>query len=68
MVRVRQQDGLSYTVSSSLSAGAMDPVGSFSTFAIYAPQNAGKLETAVREEVEREGLDLAEHGEPAYNM
>jgi zinc protease len=51
--RVRQQDGLSYTVSSSLSAGAMDPVGSFSTFAIYAPQNAGKLETAVREEVER---------------
>ncbi|HEX8822864.1 MAG TPA: pitrilysin family protein [Archangium sp.] len=51
--RVRQRDGLSYTVSSSLSAGAMDPVGSFSTFAIYAPQNAGKLESAVREEVER---------------
>ncbi|WP_309887922.1 pitrilysin family protein [Archangium sp.] len=51
--RVRQQDGLSYTVSSSLSAGAMDPVGTFSTFAIYAPQNAGKLESAVREEVER---------------
>jgi zinc protease len=51
--RVRQQDGLSYTVSSSLSAGALDPVGSFSTFAIYAPQNAGRLEAAMREEVER---------------
>ncbi|MGZ3456997.1 MAG: M16 family metallopeptidase, partial [Archangium sp.] len=51
--RVRQQEGLSYGVSSSVSAGAMDPVGAFSTFAIYAPQNAGKLETAVREEVEK---------------
>ena len=51
--RVRQKDGLSYTVSSSLSAGAMDPVGMFSTFAIYAPQNAERLETAVREELQR---------------
>jgi zinc protease len=51
--RVRQQEGLSYGVSSSLSAGAMDAVGSFSTYAIYAPQNAGKLETAVREELEK---------------
>jgi zinc protease len=51
--RVRQQEGLSYGVSSSLSAGALDPVGSFSTYAIYAPQNAGKLETAVREELEK---------------
>jgi zinc protease len=51
--RVRQQDGLSYTVGSSLSAGSLDPVGSFSTYAIYAPQNAGRLETAVREELEK---------------
>ena len=51
--RVRQKDGLSYTVSSSLSAGALDAVGTFSTYAIYAPQNAGKLEAVVREEVER---------------
>jgi zinc protease len=36
-----------------LSAGSMDPVGSFSTYAIYAPQNAAKLETAVREELEK---------------
>ncbi|MFY0582453.1 M16 family metallopeptidase [Cystobacter fuscus] len=51
--RVRQKDGLSYTVSSSLGAGALDPVGMFSTFAIYAPQNAERLETAMREEVEK---------------
>ncbi|MFE8603932.1 M16 family metallopeptidase [Archangium violaceum] len=51
--RVRQQDGLSYSVGSSLSAGALDPVGSFSTYAIYAPQNAAKLEMAVREELEK---------------
>ncbi len=51
--RVRQQDGLSYNVGSGLNAGAIDPVGSFSTYAIYAPQNAAKLETAVREELER---------------
>ena len=51
--RVRQQEGLSYNVGSSLSAGVLDPVGSFSTYAIYAPQNAGRLEKAVREEVGR---------------
>ncbi|HEX8441051.1 pitrilysin family protein [Archangium sp.] len=51
--RVRQQDGLSYNVGSGLNAGAFEPVGSFSTYAIYAPQNAGKLEAAVREELER---------------
>ncbi|MBM7112514.1 M16 family metallopeptidase [Archangium primigenium] len=51
--RVRQKDGLSYTVSSSLSAGVLDPVGLFSTYAIYAPQNAERLETAVREELQR---------------
>jgi len=51
--RVRQKDGLSYSVSSSLNAGALDPVGMFSTYAIYAPQNAERLEKAVREEVEK---------------
>jgi zinc protease len=51
--RVRQQEGLSYNVGSSLSVGVLEPVGVFSTYAIYAPQNAGRLENAVREEVER---------------
>jgi zinc protease len=51
--RIRQRDGLSYTVSSGLSAGAMDEVGSFTAFAIYAPQNAERLEAALREELGR---------------
>ncbi len=45
--------GLSYGVGSNLSAGALDKVGSFSSFAIYAPQNAAKLEAAYREEIAR---------------
>ncbi|MBN8230177.1 insulinase family protein [Corallococcus macrosporus] len=51
--RVRQQDGLSYGVGSSLSAEELDTVGWFLTYAIYAPQNAQKLEAAIREEMTR---------------
>jgi len=49
--RIRQKEGLSYGVGSGLSAGAIDPVGSFYAYAIYAPQNAEKLEAALREEL-----------------
>ncbi|WP_226994071.1 M16 family metallopeptidase [Myxococcus hansupus] len=51
--RIRQQDGLSYGVASSLDASDVDEVGSFFTYAIYAPENAARLETAMREEVTR---------------
>lgn len=51
--RVRQKEGLSYTINSSISAGALDPTGNFSVFAIAAPENMGKVETAIREEIER---------------
>jgi len=51
--RIRQKDGLSYGVGSGLNAGALDPVGSFYAYAIYAPQNAEKLEAALREELGR---------------
>lgn len=51
--RVRQKDGLSYGVGSSVDSGDLDPVGSFLTYAIYAPQNAQKLEVAMREEITR---------------
>jgi zinc protease len=51
--RIRQKDGLSYSVGSQLVAGSQDPVGGFTIFAIYAPQNAAKVETAAKEEVER---------------
>ncbi len=50
-VRLRQKDGLSYGVDSSLNAGALDKNGQFTTFAIYAPQNVTKLETGFKEEL-----------------
>jgi zinc protease len=52
-VRIRQKDGLSYGVGSQLSASPLDESGAFTAFAIYAPQNAAKLEAAFREEVAR---------------
>ncbi len=51
--RIRQKDGLSYGVGSQFSAGALDPVGSFFAYAIYAPENAEKLEKAFKEEIEK---------------
>ncbi len=51
--RIRQKDGLSYGVGSQFSAGALDPVGSYFAFAIYAPENVEKLEKAYREEIEK---------------
>jgi zinc protease len=51
--RIRQKEGLSYGVGSSVQVSAFDKYGTFTTFAIYAPQNAEKLETAFKEEVAR---------------
>jgi zinc protease len=56
-VRVRQKDGLSYGVGSGLESGIKDVSGRFSVYAIHAPQNTAKLETAVREEIERARKD-----------
>lgn len=55
--RLRQKEGLSYTVSSSLSVGALDDAGRFGAFAIYAPQNVDKVRTAFREELLRAQRD-----------
>jgi zinc protease len=51
--RIRQKEGLSYGVGSQFSAGALDPVGSFMAFAIYAPENVEKLEKAFKEEIQK---------------
>jgi zinc protease len=51
--RIRQKDGLSYSVGSQLQASSLDKNGNLLIFAIYAPQNAAKLEAAVKEEVAR---------------
>jgi len=52
-VRIRQKDGLSYGVGSSFIASQLDKSGSFRANAIYAPQNAAKLEAAFKEELAR---------------
>lgn len=56
-VRIRQKEGLSYGVGSSLWAGALDEFGSFTAYAIFNPANAGRLENAFREELARVNKD-----------
>ena len=51
--RIRQQEGLSYGVSSSLTASSWDQRASFSITAISNPQNAGKVVKAAQEELDR---------------
>jgi len=51
--RIRQKEGLSYGVGSRFNASPLDKSASFTTFAIYAPQNVMKLEAAFQEEVAR---------------
>ena len=49
--RIRQKEGLSYGVGSQVHADSLDAVGSFSIFAISAPQNTAKVESDAKEEV-----------------
>ncbi|MFC4872473.1 M16 family metallopeptidase [Negadavirga shengliensis] len=51
--RIRQKDGLSYGVGSGFNASSLDTIGTFQAYAIYAPENAEKLEQAFREEMEK---------------
>ena len=51
--RVREKEGLSYSVGSWLNIGAQDEAGDFGVYAIYAPQNRTRLEAAIREELKR---------------
>ena len=53
MERIRQKEGLSYGVGSNLSAGEIDPVGSFSISGTAAPQNLARVEAAIKEELIR---------------
>jgi len=69
-MRLRQKDGLSYGAGSQFQASSLDKSGTFMANAIYAPQNAAKLETAFKEELARvlrdgftaEELDTARSG------
>ena len=49
--RLRQKDGLSYGAGSQLSASTFEPSGMWVLYAIYAPQNLGKLKDGVQEEL-----------------
>lgn len=68
--RVRQKDGLSYTVQSNLAPSAVDERTSFYIFAISNPENATRLHEAIQEELKRlveggithEELDRAKEG------
>ncbi len=68
--RVRQKDGLSYGVGSSLTASAIDKRTALSIFAICNPDNMGKVQRAIEEEVARllksgvtpDELELAKKG------
>lgn len=51
--RIRQKEGLSYGVGSGITVSSLDETGSFTASAIYAPQNAAKLEAAFKEEIDR---------------
>ena len=52
-VRIRQKEGISYGVGSNLTGSPFEKSGSFMTYAIYAPENAEKLEKAFYEEIEK---------------
>ncbi len=55
--RIRQKEGLSYYVASSLDVSPLDSAGRLTARAIFAPQNAGKVETALRQEIARAHRD-----------
>ncbi|MGH9858309.1 MAG: M16 family metallopeptidase, partial [Acidobacteriota bacterium] len=52
-LRIREKEGLSYGVGSWISAHPLDRSGSFEAYAIFAPQNAAKVESTFREELDK---------------
>ncbi|MEN9865167.1 MAG: hypothetical protein RL748_757 [Pseudomonadota bacterium] len=51
--RLRQKEGISYGVGSQLSVPALDSSANLAFFALYAPQNLGKLQASFKEEFDR---------------
>jgi zinc protease len=49
--RIRQKEGLSYSVGSQLDIPARDPAGLWLAYAISAPQNTAKVEASLRDEI-----------------
>ena len=51
--RIRQKEGISYSVGSDLAVGSQDRAAAWSAYAIAAPANIAKVETAFKEELAR---------------
>ncbi|MCM8622600.1 MAG: insulinase family protein [Candidatus Accumulibacter sp.] len=61
--RLRQKEGLSYSVGSSLSMGSRQPLSTWAVAVMVAPQNAARAEQAFLEELQRarrDGFSTAE--------
>jgi zinc protease len=52
-MRIREKDGLSYNVRTRLNVSSFEPNGTWSVYAIYAPENRQRIEAGIREEFER---------------
>ena len=50
---MREKEGLSYNVRSSLSVSAYEPNASWTVYAIFAPENRQRVESAIAEELGR---------------
>ncbi len=55
--RIREKDGLSYSIGSGMDVGKEDDNTAFRIGAIYAPENVDKLVAAVREELQSAAKD-----------
>jgi zinc protease len=55
--RVRQKEGISYGINSSLRVSSFEPNSALTIFAIFAPENLGRLRTSVQEELDRAARD-----------
>jgi zinc protease len=61
--RIREREGLSYSVQSWVSAASLDAVGEFGVDAIYAPQNRARIEAEIQDVLQqtlRDGFSAAE--------
>ncbi|MFM9971284.1 MAG: M16 family metallopeptidase, partial [Burkholderiales bacterium] len=51
--RIREKEGISYSVGSYLTASSQDEKGEFGVSAIYAPQNRERIESLILEEIRK---------------
>ena len=52
-MRVRQKEGISYSIGSFVQAGSVDDAGAFISYAIYNPDNKARLEAAWKDEMNK---------------